>query len=243
MGVKRTKADQMATLIDEASAINERYEKAKAEDIIAHAAHELFPRRMAIVSSFGAESAVLLHLVASVDPSIPVLFLDTLKLFGETVRYRSRLQHVLGLEDVRVIGPRKRDLEAVDPDGTLSMRDPDACCDVRKTEPLSRALAGFDCWATGRKRHQTTFRGEMPILEDDDGAYKLNPLANWTRDDVWAHFERHNLPMHPLVKDGFHSIGCMPCTSKVVDESDSRSGRWAGQAKTECGIHIKKTGD
>ena len=222
------------------SVINERYETASAQEIIEHATCELFPQRFAIVSSFGAESAVLLHLTASVDPALPVLFLDTLKLFGETLRYRSLLQHFLGLEDVRVIGPRKRDLAAQDPDGTLSMRDPDACCDIRKTQPLSRALKEFDCWATGRKRHQTTFREAMPILERDGETYKLNPLANWTSADVWAYFERHNLPAHPLTKDGYHSIGCMPCTSKVVDESDSRSGRWAGQAKTECGIHLKK---
>ncbi len=230
----------MAAQLGDISAINDRYEKATAREIIEHAARELFPQRIAVVSSFGAESAVLLHLVASVDPSIPVLFLDTLKLFGETLRYRSRLQHFLGLEDVRVIGPRKRDLDSLDPDGTLSMRDPDACCDVRKTAPLSRALGGFDCWATGRKRHQTAFRDSMPILEHDGQSYKLNPLAGWTRADVLDYFTAHNLPAHPLSKDGYHSIGCMPCTSKVVDENDSRSGRWAGQAKTECGIHLKK---
>ncbi len=233
----------MATLLGDTSDLNRRFEKASATEIIEHAARELFPERLAVVSSFGAESAVLLHLTAGVDPSIPVLFLDTLKLFGETLRYRSRLQHFLGLEDVRVIGPRKRDLESRDPDGTLSMRDPDACCDVRKTQPLTRALKDFDCWATGRKRHQTTFRKAMPVLEHDGDSYKLNPLANWTRADVWAYLDKNNLPAHPLMKDGYHSIGCMPCTSKVVDENDLRSGRWAGQAKTECGIHLGKRSD
>ncbi len=233
----------MTSPLVDVSAMNERYAAAPAEDIIDHAARELFPQRFAIVSSFGAESAVLLHLAASVDPSLPVLFLDTLKLFGETLRYRSRLQHFLGLEDVRVIGPRKSDLLTQDPDGTLSMRDPDLCCDIRKTQPLSRALKGFDCWATGRKRHQTSFRKTMSILEHDGDAYKLNPLATWTSTDVWEYFEQHNLPAHPLIKDGFHSIGCMPCTSKVIDEGDARSGRWTGQAKTECGIHVKSAED
>ena len=178
--------------------------------------------------------------MASVDPSVPVLFLDTNKLFGETVRYRSRLQHHLGLEDVRVIGPRKADLERDDPQGVLSMKDPDECCRLRKSEPLSRALKGFDCWATGRKRHQTAFRNEMETVEHDGASFKLNPLAQWTRADIKDYFTAQKLPEHPLVRQGYFSIGCMPCTSKVEDEDDARSGRWAGQAKTECGIHITK---
>ncbi|PQA88857.1 phosphoadenylyl-sulfate reductase [Marinicaulis flavus] len=230
----------LTAIEDKAESLNSLYRGWGAAAIIAHAAGEAFPGRIAFVSSFGAESAVLLHLMASADPSIPVLFLDTNKLFGETVRYRSRLQHHLGLEDVRVIGPRKRDLERDDPQGVLSMKDPDECCRLRKAEPLTRALKGFDCWATGRKRHQTEFRKEMETVEHDGSSFKLNPLANWTRADIADYFSAHKLPEHPLVKQGYHSIGCMPCTSKVVDENDARSGRWAGQAKTECGIHSKK---
>lgn len=220
--------------------LNARYETMPAKGIIEHVAGELFPGKIAFVSSFGADSAVLLHVMAEVDPSIPVLFLDTVKLFGETIRYRSRLQHHIGLEDVRVIGPRKRSIEERDPQGTLSMHDPDSCCALRKGEPLDRALKGFDCWANGRKRHQTSFRKAMDILEADGDKFKLNPLANWTRKDIHKYMTRYNLPEHPLMKQGYLSVGCMPCTTKVVDENDSRSGRWAGQAKTECGIHIKK---
>lgn len=230
----------MVDVEDRLEALNARYEGGAAAAIIDHAVHEAFPGRIAFVSSFGAESAVLLHLMASVDPAVPVLFLDTNKLFGETVRYRSRLQHHLGLEDVRVIGPRKADLEREDPQGTLSMKDPDECCRLRKTEPLNRSLKGFDCWATGRKRHQTTFRKEMDVVEHDGQHYKLNPLASWTRTDIRDYFTAMKLPEHPLVRQGYFSIGCMPCTSKVEDEDDARSGRWAGQAKTECGIHIAK---
>lgn len=233
----------MTTQEARADSLNALYQGKDAAWIIAHAAREAFPERIAFVSSFGAESAVLLHLMASVDASIPVLFLDTHKLFGETVRYRSRLQHHLGLEDVRVIGPRKRDLEAHDPQGTLSMYDPDKCCELRKTQPLARALKGFDCWATGRKRHQTVFRKEMEIVEFDGTHFKLNPLAAWTRAEIAAYATEHNLPPHPLLRQGYHSIGCMPCTSKVIDEDDARSGRWAGQAKTECGIHTTKPKD
>lgn len=223
--------------------LNKLYAGLDAASIIEHAAGEAFPGRIAFVSSFGAESAVLLHLMASVDPGIPVLFLDTNKLFGETVRYRSRLQHQFGLEDVRVIGPRKRDLDIEDPQGTLSMHDPDACCRLRKSEPLERALKGFDCWANGRKRHQTEFRNEMEIVEFDGAKFKLNPLARWTRKDIADYFVAHKLPPHPLVSQGYFSVGCMPCTSKVLDETDARSGRWAGQAKTECGIHTPKNPD
>ena len=219
---------------------NARLEQLSAQDAIEAAANRLFPGRLAFVSSFGAESAVLLHLMAEVDPAIPVLFLDTQKLFGETLRYRSRLQHFLGLEDVRVIGPRKKELDEQDPQGTLSMSDPDNCCAIRKTAPLDRALAHFACWANGRKRHQTSFRTEMSILEKDGEKYKLNPLAKWARSDIVAYITKHNLPQHPLLKDGYLSVGCMPCTTKVVDPDDLRSGRWAGQSKTECGIHLKR---
>ncbi len=228
------------TAVETAKRLSAQYDGMDAASIIDHAVHQAFPGRIAFVSSFGAESAVLLHLMVSVDPSVPVLFLDTNKLFGETVRYRSRLQHQLGLEDVRVIGPRKTDLEREDPQGTLSMRDPDECCRLRKTEPLARALKGFDCWATGRKRHQTAFRNEMDYVEHDGANFKLNPLANWSRADIADYFSRHKLPEHPLVRQGYFSIGCMPCTSKVEDEGDARAGRWAGQAKTECGIHTVK---
>lgn len=231
----------MTAVDDLVRRLNALYENRDAAAIIAHAVKEAFPGRIAFVSSFGAESAVLLHLMASVDPGVPVVFLDTNKLFGETLRYRTRLQHQFGLEDVRVIGPRKTDLERDDPQGTLSMHDPDACCRLRKTEPLERALKEFDCWANGRKRHQTDFRQYMDVLEYDGAKYKLNPLARWTRKDVADYAARHNLPPHPLVRQGYFSIGCMPCTSKVVDEDDARSGRWVGQAKTECGIHTPKT--
>ena len=230
----------MLAAADKAKALSARYKGLGAAAIIDHAVHEAFPARIAFVSSFGAESAVLLHLMASVDPSVPVLFLDTNKLFGETLRYRSRLQHFLGLEDVRVIGPRKADLEREDPQGTLSMRDPDECCRLRTTEPLGRALKGFGCWATGRKRHQTAFRSEMDVVEHDGETFKLNPIAGWSRGDVADYFSAHKLPEHPLVRQGYFSIGCMPCTSKVEDEEDARAGRWAGQAKTECGIHTVK---
>ncbi|HET7086163.1 MAG TPA: phosphoadenylyl-sulfate reductase [Rhizomicrobium sp.] len=199
---------------------------------------QAFPGRTAVISSFGAESAVLLHLVAAIDPDTPILFLNTGKLFGETLRYRDRLQHLLGLTDVRSIAPGGRELEATDPDGTLWSRDPNACCGVRKVRPLQKALAGFDAQITGRKRFQTQSRAAMPQVEYFEGRFRFNPLAEWGPDDLAAYMIRHGLPAHPLVQDGFSSIGCQPCTHRPVPGEDARSGRWPGLEKDECGIHL-----
>lgn len=204
---------------------------------------ELFPGRIACVSSFGAESAVLLHLMASVDPAVPVIFLNTGKLFGETLRYRDRLQEAVGLQDVRAIGPDAAAVRAKDPDGVLWRSDPDACCAMRKVDPVQRALAGFEAEITGRKRFQTVTRGRLGPVEFNGTRFVINPLWNWTLDDLRHHIEAHALPRHPLVEDGFVSIGCMPCTARVAPGGDYRSGRWAGTGKDECGIHANVDGD
>lgn len=224
------------------AALNKRFESMATTDIIAEVSQTLFKDRIAIVSSFGSESAVLLHLVATANPAIPVIFLDTQKLFAETLRYRTRLQHHFGLEDVRVIGPRKCEMGDEDPQGTLSMSNPDACCELRKTRPLTRALRGFDCWINGRKRHQTAMRDGIEILEADGDRFKLNPLAAWTPSQISDHISTHRLPEHPLTKENYLSIGCMPCTSRATNPDDARSGRWAGHEKTECGIHFSGDG-
>jgi phosphoadenosine phosphosulfate reductase len=198
---------------------------------------QAFPGRIAVVSSFAAESVVLLHHVAEIDPTVPVLFLNTGKLFGETLRYRDRLQDVLGLTDVRGIGPHPEDRKAADPEGTLWSRDPDACCHFRKVVPLSRAVAGFDATITGRKRFQTATRATMDRIELVDGRFRLNPLVDWSLDELAAYAEAKGLPKHPLVLDGYPSIGCMPCTRRVAAGEGYREGRWAGFDKDECGIH------
>jgi len=205
-------------------------------DLIAAMRSE-FKDKLAIVSSFGSESAVLLHMVAAVDPSLPVLFLNTGKLFGETLRYRDRLQDVLGLTDLRAIGPHPEDTKRLDPDGTLWSRDPDRCCAMRKVWPLQRALAPFEAQVTGRKRFQTKARANLDAIEIVDGRFKINPLASWDRAALEAYIAAHKLPPHPLVADGYLSIGCMPCTDRVQEGGDYRSGRWAGSDKEECGIH------
>lgn len=216
--------------------LRDLYRGLEGGELIAALRNE-FPGTMAIVSSFGSESAVLLHMVAQVDPSLPVLFLNTGKLFGETLRYRDRLQDVLGLTDLRAIGPHPEDLKRLDPDGILWSRDPDKCCAMRKVWPLQRALGPFEAQVTGRKRFQTKARAELETIEFVDGRFKINPLASWDRDRLEAYRVDHKLPPHPLVADGYLSIGCMPCTDRVKEGGDYRSGRWSGSDKEECGIH------
>lgn len=219
--------------------LSRRLGRLATEDMLAEAIRHEFPGRIAVVSSFGADSAVLLHLVAGIDPATPVLFLDTDKLFGETRRYRDRLVERLGLTDVRTIGPDPIAVAERDPEGILWARDPDACCALRKVEPLARALEPFDAWINGRKRHQSASRADLDLVEAaGDGKVKLNPLADWDRAALAAYFTRHDLPAHPLVEDGYLSIGCMPCSDRVADGEDERAGRWRGSAKIECGIHL-----
>jgi phosphoadenosine phosphosulfate reductase len=200
-----------------------------------------FPGKIALVSSFGTESAVLLHMVAQIDRTLPVIFLDTGKLFPETLAYRDELVAKLALTDVRAITPSAAQLEAYDPDGGLWQKDPDLCCAIRKTNPLDDALAGFEAWITGRKRSQSSTRADLQLIEyGADGRVTVNPLAFWDDAALSAYFETHGLPRHPLQAEGYSSIGCATCTRKPLPGQDKRSGRWAGQAKTECGIHLPR---
>ena len=202
---------------------------------------ETFGESLALVSSFGAESSVLLHLASRIRPDIPVLFLDTGMLFGQTLDYRRQLAADLGLTDVRDLRPRFEDLAISDPKADLWRTDTDACCNIRKVLPLESALSGFDAWLTGRKRFHGGDRMRLRVVEETDGQVKINPLANWTRTDLDAYMAEHQLPAHPLVAQGFPSIGCWPCTLPVEDGQDARAGRWAGSQKTECGIHTART--
>ena len=221
---------------------------AKAATRDAHGILELalsgeFHGRTAVVSSFGAESAVLLHMVAAIDASTPILFLNTGKLFGETLRYRDRLQQELGLCDVRSLAPGLDTRQALDADGTLWSRDADACCGFRKVAPLAAALKPFAAQITGRKRFQTGARAGMQPVEWYDGRVRFNPLWQWREDDLAAYAASHRLPAHPLVADGYPSLGCQPCTRRVSNGEAYRAGRWAGLDKDECGIHVGTDGD
>jgi phosphoadenosine phosphosulfate reductase len=231
--------DQLERPLSRPVALDVELRDASPLEIIRRAREE-FGDKLALVSSFGAESAVLLHMAAQVDPSIPVLFLDTGMLFGQTLDYRKQLAARLGLTDVRDLRPRYQDLATQDPGSDLWKRDTDACCNIRKVIPLDHALEGFDAWITGRKRFQGGDRLRLRVVEDASPHTKFNPLANWTKADIDAYAAKHDLPAHPLVSQGYPSIGCWPCTNPVDDGDDLRAGRWAGQDKTECGIHVAR---
>ena len=207
---------------------------------ILEAAVESFGDKLALVSSFGAESAVLLDIAAKVKPDIAVLFLDTGMLFGQTLDYRQQLAARLGLTNVRDLRPAYHDLATGDPQAKLWQSDTDACCNIRKVLPLDRAIAGYDAWVTGRKRFHGGDRMNLRVVEHADGKVKFNPLANWGKAELDAYMAQHDLPAHPLVAQGFPSIGCWPCTKPVEEGEDVRAGRWAGQDKTECGIHVAR---
>jgi phosphoadenosine phosphosulfate reductase len=205
---------------------------------IVEAAVRTAPGRMAVVSSFGTESAVLLKYVAEVDPSLPVLFLDTQWLFKETLAYRDALVARLGLTDVRTVTPSPSALALRDPKRDLAFRDRDACCDIRKVIPLATELAAFDGWMSGRKRYHGGDRAALPIVEQDGQRLKFNPLARLSRPELNAVFAAAKLPRHPLESLGFTSVGCVPCTHRPSLGGGVRDGRWSGLGKTECGIHL-----
>ncbi len=217
--------------------LNERFRDAPAADIVRAAWTELFPAKLAVLSSFGADAAVSLHLAAQVDPDIPVLFLETERHFAQTEQYRKQLVERLGLTNVVIIRPDAQEAAEEDAAGDLWRTDPDSCCALRKVRPLARALDGYEALVTGRKRFQGGTRVRLPVFEILDGRWRVNPLANWSQDQVRAYFEEHSLPEHPLTALGYTSIGCWPCTQPST-ESGVRSGRWAGRDKTECGIHF-----
>jgi phosphoadenosine phosphosulfate reductase len=222
----------------DADALNARFKGVDAATMLRALFAEGALGRVAVVSSFGTESAVLLHLVAQADPATPVIFVDTLKMFPETLEYRDRLIAHLGLTNNAVVTPDPAVLAAKDESGLRWSYDPDGCCAIRKVEPLARAKAGLDSWISGRKAFQSVTRENLPRFEVEDGRMKVNPLGDWTKDDLDAYFEDHDLPRHPLEAQGFLSVGCQPCTSPVLPGEDPRAGRWRGWDKTECGIHL-----
>ena len=219
------------------AALAARYGHLAGEALLRPMIEGEFRGRICLVSSFGAEAAVLLHMVAGIDREVPVLFLDTQKHFPETLAYRDALVAHLGLRDVRSLAPDPATLAARDPDGTLWRRNPDACCALRKVVPLNRALSGFSAWVSGRKRFHGGARGALPVIEPDGPRIKLNPLAPWSAEQIGCEFETRGLPPHPLAAQAYRSIGCMPCTEPASSAADPRAGRWAGLDKTECGIH------
>jgi phosphoadenosine phosphosulfate reductase len=229
------------------AALNDRFAGVTTQDMLRTLLTGELAGRTAAVSSFGAESAVLLHMIAEIDRDVPVIFTNTQKMFGETLAYRDELSERLGFTDLRVYRPDPRILAAKDATGLRWSYDPDGCCEIRKVEPLQRALAPFDAWISGRKGFQAATRAEIPLFELDGKhpggtKLKLNPLAGWDKARLDAYFAAHDLPRHPLEAQGYLSIGCSPCTSIVKPGEDPRAGRWRGWDKVECGIHTPADG-
>jgi phosphoadenosine phosphosulfate reductase len=221
------------------SRLEDRFAKVKAGSLLRLAIEDLFPGRIALVSSFGADSAVLLHMVAQIDPKTPVVFVDTGQHFPETLAYRDALVARLGLTHIANAEPDPAVAAKEDPEKFLFQSDPDRCCDFRKVQPLARALDGYDAWITGRKSFQSATRSRVPLFEAEGDRVKVNPLVGWGATDLLDYIRAADLPPHPLVAKGFPSIGCLPCTSRVAPGEDIRAGRWRGRGKTECGIHTE----
>lgn len=220
--------------------LNNELREASAQTILRVAMVREWPERLTYVSSFGAESIAMLALIADVDPSLPIQFFDTGMHFPQTLDYRDEVIERLGLTGVITSGPNETERKILDPKNNLWKTDTDACCALRKVRPLEPALEGYSAWITGRKRFHGGARMKLPVFEFADGRYKVNPLAAWTPEDVELLVKQRNLPRHPLVAQGYPSIGCWPCTKPVSEGEDIRAGRWAGQDKTECGLHIEK---
>jgi phosphoadenosine phosphosulfate reductase len=225
----------------EADALNARFAGVDAGTMLKALLAEGTLGTVAVVSSFGTESAVLLHLVAEADRNTPIIFVDTQKMFPETLEYRDTLIGHLGFTDSRTITPLPEVIAKKDDKGLRWSYDPDGCCEIRKVEPLARAKDGLDTWISGRKAFQSVTRQNLPRFEIEDGRLKINPLGDWDKAALDAWFEAHDLPRHPLEAQGYLSIGCEPCTSKVLPGEDPRAGRWRGWDKVECGIHTAST--
>jgi phosphoadenosine phosphosulfate reductase len=226
-----------AVSLPSADELDRALRDASPHEVISVALKSVGRERLAAVSSFGTESAALLKVMADVDPAIPVVFLDTGWLFPETLAYRDVLIEKLGLRDVRSIKPAEETVSREDPEGDLWYSNPDACCRIRKVEPLARALKPFSAWINGRKRFQGGLRADIPVVGADGARLKFNPFANVSREEIETIFKSAELPPHPLVASGFLSVGCMPCSSRTAPNEDARAGRWRGRGKTECGIH------
>jgi len=225
--------------LDELTAsLNANYGEMPSLELLDVMINDKFKDKIALVSSFGTEAALLLSLVADVNKSTPVIFLDTLKHFPETLEYRDDLISKLGLTDVRSVQPEPSALKAVDPNNDLAKTNPDACCYLRKVVPLEEALHGFDAWINGRKRIHGGSRTSLPRMEHDDRRIKVNAIATWSQEDIDAEWEKRGLTEHPMVQWGYTSVGCIaPCTSLPKPGEGKRSGRWAQFDKQECGIH------
>lgn len=217
--------------------INAQFHAASPQEILCWA-WETFGEGVSATSSFQTQSVPLLHMLARVTPEMPVLFLDTGFHFPETLAFRDRLVREYGLR-LRSLYPAMGHEGFQHQYGDLYRRDPNLCCYINKVEPLKRAMRDLRAWVSGIRRDQTAERSQAEIISlQADGTYKICPLLAWTRQNILAYVYEYDLPEHPLRARGYLSIGCAPCTRPVLDGQDERAGRWAGQNKTECGLHL-----
>ena len=234
-----TAGTPVGAIAERVAALNARYRHHGATAVLEHALADPDVGRIALVSSFGAESVVLLHLASIMERNLPILFVDTEMLFAETLTYQLELTERLHLRSVQVVKPDRAQVFERDNEGLLHLYDPDACCALRKTEPLQRALEPYGAWITGRKRYQGAARAGLDFFEaEGDVRIKVNPLVHWTSADLQDYIAENRLPRHPLVAKGYPSIGCQPCTTRVSDGESPRAGRWRDLDKEECGIHF-----
>ena len=231
---------ELTRLHNVAARLGEAWHGLSTLEVLAQAlAGDAFVRNPAVVSSFGADSSVLLHMVSTVSADAQVIFIDTGFHFPETLTYRNDLTKILGLQNVRTASVDPIAEKRLDAYRRLHLNQPDSCCDLRKVAVLDRHLRMNDAWISGQRRSQSSTRTSVAVVEVDEsrGKIKVNPLANWSDNEVAAYKAKHGLPEHRLVTKGYPSIGCRPCTSAVRQGEDQRAGRWRGQQKLECGLH------
>jgi phosphoadenosine phosphosulfate reductase len=225
-------------ILDEWTDVNANLASATPHEIIEWAVERYYPR-LTMATAFGAEGCILLHLLAEIEPRVRVFNLDTGYQFPETLELRDRLAAQYGIEVELIRAETTVSEYETQHGGPLYVSHPDQCCYDRKIVPLRRALVGYDAWITAIRAEQSPHRAAAQVVGPDPkfGLVKINPLLNWTRRDVWAFVVTHKVPYNPLYDRGYSSIGCWPCTRAVLAGEDERAGRWAGQAKTECGLH------
>jgi len=226
------------TTAEELKAISDEFEFASPAVILEWASEE-FGSDVALATGFGAEGCVLVSVLADIDAHARIFYLDTDLLFPETYALRDQLEARYGVHFERRATSLSLDEQSATHGERLWERRPDECCRLRKVEPLRQMLSGLRAWITGIRRDQSATRATAGIVERDAqfGLIKINPLARWSTRDVWDYIVKHDIPYNPLHDQGYHSIGCLPCTTPVQIGEDIRAGRWRGSAKTECGIH------
>lgn len=224
------------------AALNARFES-RSPLAILRWVFETFDEGQAVMGTgFGASGVVLMDHLVRVQPAATVFFLDTDLLYPETYELRDRLDARFDLNIVRVHSGPSLDEQAEEYGDELWNHDPDQCCFLRKVKPLREYLADKSAWLTAIRRDQSPSRADTDVVEwsPANEVVKVNPLADWTEDDIWAHIDRHDLPYNPLHDEGYPSIGCMPCTERVGSDAENpRAGRWADSSKTECGLHFE----